>query len=84
MAHIKLVGIINKTGGTLVEKSPNYLRAEYKSSVFKFVDDVEFYIDDNQKLIHLRSASRSGYYDFGVNKKRMSEITFKYHQNDYK
>ncbi|TNF01040.1 MAG: DUF1499 domain-containing protein [Deltaproteobacteria bacterium] len=84
MAQAKLLGIITKTGGTVVEKSPNYIRAEFKSSVFKFVDDVEFFIADKENLIHFRSASRSGYYDFGVNKKRIGDITFKYHQNDYK
>jgi uncharacterized protein (DUF1499 family) len=84
LAQTKLLGIITKTGGTVVEKSPNYIRAEFKSSVFKFIDDVEFFIDDKENLIHFRSASRSGYYDFGVNKKRIGDITFKYHQNDYK
>lgn len=84
MAQTKLLGIIKKTGGIVVEKSPSYIRAEFKSSVFKFVDDVEFFIDDKEKIIHFRSASRSGYYDFGVNKKRIGDITFKYHQNDYK
>lgn len=84
MAQTKLLGIIKKTGGTVTEKSPSYIKAEYKSSVFKFVDDVEFFIDDGEKTIHFRSASRTGYYDFGVNKKRIGDIKFKYHQNDYR
>jgi len=84
MAQTKLLGIIKKTGGKVTKKSPSYIRAEYSSSVFKFIDDVEFFIDDKEKTIHLRSASRSGYYDLGVNKKRIGDIKFKYHQNDYK
>jgi uncharacterized protein (DUF1499 family) len=38
------------------------------------VDDVEFWFDAAAKTIHFRSASRSGYYDFGVNRKRMEEL----------
>ena len=84
MAKTKLLGIIKKTKGVVTEKSPSYIKTEYKSSVFKFVDDVEFFIDDEKKVIHFRSASRTGRYDFGVNKKRIGDIKFKYHQNDYK
>lgn len=82
-ALMKLKGIIKKSGGKLVNESSGYLKAEYTSSVFGFVDDVEFYVEENDKLIYFRSASRSGYYDFGVNKKRIGEIRFKFHQNDF-
>jgi len=53
---------------------PHYLKAECRSKVFRFVDDVEFVLDDEAKRIHFRSASRLGRKDFGVNRKRMEEI----------
>ena len=51
-----------------------YLHAEFTSAFFRFVDDVEFLLDDEKKLIHVRSASRVGYSDFGINRKRVEEI----------
>jgi uncharacterized protein (DUF1499 family) len=59
---------------TLVKADPDYIHAEFRSAFFEFVDDVEFLFDDASKLIHFRSASRKGYYDFNVNRKRMEEI----------
>ena len=59
---------------TVVENSGNYLKLEVRSAIFSFVDDVEFEFDDVAKLIHFRSASRLGYYDFGVNRRRMETI----------
>lgn len=55
----------------------NYIRAEFTSAVFRFTDDVEFYFQQEQAgeiLIHIRSASRIGYSDFGVNRKRIEKI----------
>jgi len=51
-----------------------YLNTEFTSAFLRFVDDVEFLLDDGEKLIHVRSASRVGYSDFGVNRKRVEEI----------
>ncbi len=61
-------------GATLVEDSGSYLRYEFTSRWFRFVDDVEFLIDDVGKTIHFRSASRTGYGDLGVNRTRMEDI----------
>ena len=58
----------------LVEEDEAYLRYEFTSLLFRFVDDVEFVFDDASKTIHFRSASRTGYGDLGVNRKRMEEI----------
>jgi uncharacterized protein (DUF1499 family) len=60
---------------TVVQDSDYYLRVEFRSSIFSFVDDVEFEFDDVAKLVHFRSASRVGYYDFGVNRRRMATVT---------
>lgn len=59
---------------TIITEKENYLYAEVTSRIFRFVDDIEFYLDDQQKVIHFRSAARSGYSDFGVNRARMERI----------
>lgn len=59
----------------IVEKQENYIHAECRSALFRFVDDVEFLLDSEQGVIHFRSASRVGYSDLGVNRKRMEEIS---------
>jgi uncharacterized protein (DUF1499 family) len=58
----------------LVEEDESYLHYEFTSLLLRFVDDVEFLFDDETKTIHFRSASRTGYGDLGVNRKRMEEI----------
>lgn len=58
---------------TIVSESDNYLHVEFKSTVMGFVDDMEFYFP-GEKVIHLRSASRLGYSDFGVNSKRVKQL----------
>ncbi len=58
----------------LVEENESYLHYEFTSLLLRFVDDVEFLFDDESKTVHFRSASRTGYGDFGVNRKRMEEI----------
>lgn len=58
----------------VVKREANYWRAEFTSSLWRFVDDVEFLFDDNSRRIDIRSASRVGYGDFGVNRRRMEEI----------
>jgi len=63
---------------TIVSTTPSYLHVEFRSALFRFVDEVEFLLDDSARLIHFRSASRTGYYDFGVNRKRMKEISDRY------
>lgn len=58
----------------VVESSERYLRAEATSRVFGFVDDVEFLLDASVGIIHVRSASRVGYSDLGVNRDRVESI----------
>lgn len=58
----------------LVEEDESYLHYEFTSLLMRFVDDVEFVFDDETKTIHFRSASRTGYGDLGVNRRRMEEI----------
>lgn len=58
----------------LVEEDESYLHYEFTSLVIRFVDDVEFLFDDEVKTIHFRSASRTGYGDLGVNRRRMELV----------
>lgn len=61
-------------GATVVERVPGYLRAECASRVFGFVDDLECAYDPDTGLVHVRSAARLGYSDFGVNRKRVEQL----------
>lgn len=58
----------------VVVREANYWRAEFRSWLWRFVDDVEFLFDDDARRIDIRSAARVGYSDFGVNRRRMEEI----------
>jgi len=58
----------------IVEERTDYLRAESSSRLFGFVDDVEFLIDAERHVLHVRSASRMGYSDLGVNRRRVEQI----------
>ena len=66
----------------LVTIEENYIHAEFVSFIFRFVDDVEFYFDTAKKLIQVRSASRTGYFDFGVNHRRVEEIRKQFDQKE--
>ena len=63
----------------LIQDEDLYLHYEFTSLLLRFVDDVEFLLDEAAKTIHFRSASRVGYGDFGVNRSRMEEIRSRLH-----
>jgi uncharacterized protein (DUF1499 family) len=74
-ARDRLVAVIQgMKRSKIVTVRDDYIYAEFISAFFHFVDDVEFFFDTETKIIHMRSASRIGYYDFGVNRKRLEEI----------
>ena len=74
-ARGRLLSIVLSAPRTnVVTQQEDYLHVEYRSRIFGFVDDVEFWFDDENKIIHFRSASRKGYSDLGVNRKRMEQI----------
>jgi len=58
----------------LVKEKEDSLHFEVRSFLFQFVDDAEFWFDEGSQTIHFRAAARSGYYDFGVNRKRMEDL----------
>lgn len=58
----------------IVTAEERYIHAEFTSAFFRFVDDAAFLLDEGNRTIHVRSAARVGYSDFGVNRRRMEEI----------
>ena len=74
-ARDRLVSVLNSMARTrILTIDENYIHAEFTSRLFRFVDDVEFYFDQDGKTIHVRSASRTGYFDLGANRKRVEDI----------
>ncbi len=58
----------------IITESQDYLYAQFKSALLGFVDDVEFYLDRQANVIQVRSASRLGQSDLGVNRQRIETI----------
>ena len=58
----------------VVEFDENYIHAEFISPIMRFVDDAEFYFAEDDNIIHLKSASRIGFSDLGVNRRRLEKI----------
>jgi uncharacterized protein (DUF1499 family) len=76
-----LISVVTSMKRTrMVSEKKNYLHMEYRSAFFRFVDDVEFLIDNKNKLIHIRSASRVGYSDLGVNRRRAEKIRKRFNE----
>ena len=74
-ARNRLVGILDKQAAArLTINEADYIHAEFRSQIFRFVDDVEFLFSDEEKIIHVKSASRIGYSDLGANRKRVEWI----------
>ncbi|GAA4031127.1 DUF1499 domain-containing protein [Actimicrobium antarcticum] len=74
-ALVKLTGIVrNMDGVTVVTSEPTYLYAEFQTRLLKFVDDVEFVLDEPAGVIQMRSASRLGRKDFDANRNRLEAI----------
>lgn len=73
-AFLRLKKIIElEERARIITESEEYLHVEFTSMIMGFVDDVEFYFPD-EPLIHVRSASRLGYSDLGVNRKRIERL----------
>ena len=62
----------------IVKLTESYIHAECRTALWRFIDDVEFFLDETARVVHFRSASRVGYYDFGLNRRRMKKISEKY------
>ncbi len=74
-AFVRLKNIVSgMQTAVVIESKPGYLYAEYTSKLLGFVDDVEFYLDEKAGVIQVRSASRLGHKDFGVNRARIEAV----------
>ena len=69
-------------GATVLRHEGAYLYTEFRTRIMRYVDDVEFFFDPQASMIHLRSASRLGRRDFGVNRARLEVIRERIDQND--
>lgn len=69
---LKVLSVVPRT--EIIQQTDDYIQAEATSRIFKFVDDVEFYFPPDENAIHVRSASRVGESDLGVNRRRIEQI----------
>ena len=73
LAQLALI-IEGMPGARIVERSPDYLYAQFTTRLMRFVDDTEFWFDPTAGMVQVRSASRVGREDFGVNRARVEAI----------
>lgn len=70
----RILAVVRQMGGELKRREGNYLAFTFTSRIFRFVDDFEIRLDSERNLLHIRSASRVGYSDFGVNRRRVERF----------
>ena len=73
LARIKAI-VEGMDGARVVKSEPGYLYAQFTTQLMKYVDDVEFWFDPAANAIQVRSASRVGRGDMGVNRKRIEAV----------
>lgn len=66
----------------IVTRTDDYLHVEFRSLIFRFIDDVELWVNPAEQVIHFRSASRIGYSDLGANRKRMNAFVTRFNELD--
>jgi uncharacterized protein (DUF1499 family) len=66
--------LLSQSRTVITAETEDSLHAEATSLIFRFVDDVDILLDSEARLFHVRSASRIGYGDFGVNRKRIEDL----------
>ena len=78
----KLADVLRSLPSTaIVETKPDYIYAQSQTRLLKFVDDVEFWFNPAKGAIDVRSSSRLGRKDFGVNRQRIDLVRQKYMEN---
>jgi len=65
---------VTALGGRFIDTADGYARAEFRSRVFRFVDDLELRLDTAHNCIQVRSASRVGHSDLGANRDRVERL----------
>jgi uncharacterized protein (DUF1499 family) len=76
----KTVGLLSRTNIVSADKSN--IHAECRSIIFRFVDDLALHLSPSNGIIHIRSASRTGYSDLGVNRRRVENLRKKLQSKD--
>jgi uncharacterized protein (DUF1499 family) len=66
--------VLKMPGARILHNAPDYLYVQFETRWLRFVDDVEFWLPPGEGIIHVRSASRLGRKDFGVNRARIESI----------
>jgi uncharacterized protein (DUF1499 family) len=79
-AWASLKQIIKESGGAIEEEKSGYLWATFRSRIFRFFDDLELRLDRKNSVIHVRSASRVGYSDLGLNRKRVETLKVRFNK----
>ena len=69
---LKVLSVVPRT--SVVEQTDDYIRVEFQTSLMGFIDDGEFFFSPDEKLIHVRSASRLGESDLNLNRRRIEQI----------
>lgn len=69
---VKVIGAVPRS--EIVSQSDSYIRIRSTSRLMGFVDDTEFYLPEDESVIHLRAAARLGESDLGVNRRRLEQI----------
>jgi len=77
----KMVASLPRTTVVSADNSDN-IHAECKSMFFRFVDDLTLHLTPSNGIIHIRSAARTGYSDFGVNRRRVESLRKKLQHKD--
>ena len=81
LAKDRLNRVLNSMRSTrIITQDVVYWHVEFTTKLLRFIDDVEFYFDGSQSRIHLRSASRQGYWDLGVNRRRLETIRSRFEE----
>jgi uncharacterized protein (DUF1499 family) len=78
-AWSRIPATVEAMGGRVTQQDGSYIAAEFRSSIFQFTDDVEF--RRSADAVHVRSASRVGHSDMGVNRKRVEAVRTRLEEN---
>jgi uncharacterized protein (DUF1499 family) len=73
--------VLKMPGARILQSGPDYLYLQFETRWLKFVDDAEFLVVPAESVIHVRSASRLGRRDFGVNRARIESIRSAFNAN---
>ncbi|WP_245546235.1 DUF1499 domain-containing protein [Marinomonas posidonica] len=72
--QLRIEAYMLRQGAKLVDNSLGYAHFEVESDIVGYIDDIEFYLPESDSVVHIRSSSRIGYSDFGVNRDRVRQI----------